>query len=183
MGYVADIFTQERLARLPGDIAIGHVRYSTAGGSMLCNAQPIVASIHAAALSVLMSAALGAAGDLCQGYSGLPDGEGPQAGMVWIEGGSFTMGSHAGEDGHQPSEGPMRVVSISSFAIGRYEVTFGQWDACVAEDACSQVPNDRGWGRSTRPVIYVSWQDIQDFLAWISRKAGVTPGSRFVGSA
>ncbi len=44
MGYVADVFTQERLARLPGDTAIGHVRYSTAGGSMLCNAQPIVAS-------------------------------------------------------------------------------------------------------------------------------------------
>jgi amidophosphoribosyltransferase len=43
MGYVADVFTQERLARLPGDVAIGHVRYSTAGGSMLCNAQPIVA--------------------------------------------------------------------------------------------------------------------------------------------
>jgi len=44
MGYVADVFTQERLARLPGDVAIGHVRYSTAGGSMLCNAQPIVAA-------------------------------------------------------------------------------------------------------------------------------------------
>jgi len=44
MGYVADVFTAERLARLPGDTAIGHVRYSTAGGSMLCNAQPIVAS-------------------------------------------------------------------------------------------------------------------------------------------
>src|SRR5215208_2681447 len=43
MGYVADVFTHERLARLPGDVAIGHVRYSTAGGSMLCNAQPIVA--------------------------------------------------------------------------------------------------------------------------------------------
>jgi amidophosphoribosyltransferase len=46
MGYVADIFTAERLARLPGDTAIGHVRYSTAGGSLLCNAQPIVASTH-----------------------------------------------------------------------------------------------------------------------------------------
>ncbi|HUJ12747.1 MAG TPA: amidophosphoribosyltransferase [Thermoanaerobaculia bacterium] len=44
MGYVADIFTHERLSRLPGDAAIGHVRYSTAGGSMLCNAQPIVAA-------------------------------------------------------------------------------------------------------------------------------------------
>src|SRR5437763_7669726 len=44
MGHVADIFTEERLQRLPGDIAIGHVRYSTAGGSMLCNAQPLGAS-------------------------------------------------------------------------------------------------------------------------------------------
>jgi amidophosphoribosyltransferase len=44
MGYVNDIFTESRLARLPGDTAIGHVRYSTAGGSMLCNAQPLVAS-------------------------------------------------------------------------------------------------------------------------------------------
>jgi amidophosphoribosyltransferase len=43
MGHVADVFTPERLSRLPGDTAIGHVRYSTAGGSMLCNAQPIVA--------------------------------------------------------------------------------------------------------------------------------------------
>ena len=44
MGHVADVFGPERLARLPGQAAIGHVRYSTAGGSMLCNAQPIVAS-------------------------------------------------------------------------------------------------------------------------------------------
>ncbi|HUR80646.1 MAG TPA: amidophosphoribosyltransferase [Thermoanaerobaculia bacterium] len=52
MGYVADVFTQERLARLPGDTAIGHVRYSTAGGSMLCNAQPIVAWTSKGAIAV-----------------------------------------------------------------------------------------------------------------------------------
>ncbi|MGH9457907.1 MAG: amidophosphoribosyltransferase, partial [Thermoanaerobaculia bacterium] len=46
MGYVADVFTHERLARLPGRMAIGHVRYSTAGGSLLCNAQPLVASTN-----------------------------------------------------------------------------------------------------------------------------------------
>jgi amidophosphoribosyltransferase len=46
MGYVADVFTQERLARVTGDTALGHVRYSTAGGSMICNAQPIVAMTH-----------------------------------------------------------------------------------------------------------------------------------------
>ncbi|HEX3107584.1 MAG TPA: amidophosphoribosyltransferase [Thermoanaerobaculia bacterium] len=46
MGKVVDVFTPERMSRLPGDTAIGHVRYSTAGGSMLCNAQPIVVSTH-----------------------------------------------------------------------------------------------------------------------------------------
>jgi amidophosphoribosyltransferase len=52
MGYVADIFTHERISRLPGDMAIGHVRYSTAGGSMLCNAQPIVASTSKGQIAV-----------------------------------------------------------------------------------------------------------------------------------
>src|SRR5262249_19644492 len=52
MGYVADVFTHERLRRLPGDIAIGHVRYSTAGGSMLCNAQPLVASTNKGPIAI-----------------------------------------------------------------------------------------------------------------------------------
>ncbi len=52
MGHVADVFTHERIARLPGDIAVGHVRYSTAGGSMLCNAQPIVASTSKGQIAV-----------------------------------------------------------------------------------------------------------------------------------
>ena len=43
MGWVADVFTPERLRRLPGHRAIGHVRYSTAGSSNLRNAQPITA--------------------------------------------------------------------------------------------------------------------------------------------
>jgi amidophosphoribosyltransferase len=52
MGYVADIFTPARIERLPGDTAIGHVRYSTAGGSMLCNAQPLVASTSKGTIAV-----------------------------------------------------------------------------------------------------------------------------------
>jgi len=42
MGYVADVFDESRLSRLPGRTAVGHVRYSTAGASLLANAQPIV---------------------------------------------------------------------------------------------------------------------------------------------
>jgi amidophosphoribosyltransferase len=44
MGWVADVFSPERLRRLPGSRAIGHVRYSTAGSSRLRNAQPITAN-------------------------------------------------------------------------------------------------------------------------------------------
>jgi formylglycine-generating enzyme required for sulfatase activity/class 3 adenylate cyclase len=92
--------------------------------------------------------------------------------LVAVPSGTFKMGSAADEEDHQPSEGPTHLVSVTPFAIGRYEVTFGQWDACVAEQACKQSPNDRGWGRGTRPVIYVSWQDTKDFLKWLSSKTG-----------
>jgi amidophosphoribosyltransferase len=46
MGLVADIFTEEVLAKLRGSLAIGHTRYSTAGDSALMNAQPIMARSH-----------------------------------------------------------------------------------------------------------------------------------------
>ncbi len=46
MGYVADIFDREVLAGLPGSVAVGHVRYATAGNSNLANAQPVVAKTH-----------------------------------------------------------------------------------------------------------------------------------------
>jgi amidophosphoribosyltransferase len=52
MGYVADVFSHDRIERLPGEAAIGHVRYSTAGGSLLCNAQPLVASTSKGPLAV-----------------------------------------------------------------------------------------------------------------------------------
>lgn len=52
MGYVADIFDREVLARLPGQVAVGHVRYSTAGNSALVNAQPVVANTHRGRLAL-----------------------------------------------------------------------------------------------------------------------------------
>ena len=52
MGYVAEIFDRERLAKLPGSTAVGHVRYSTAGDSLLANAQPVVAKTRRGALAL-----------------------------------------------------------------------------------------------------------------------------------
>jgi amidophosphoribosyltransferase len=52
MGHVAEIFDEARLARLPGRIAIGHVRYSTTGDSRLENAQPIVYNTNKGPLAI-----------------------------------------------------------------------------------------------------------------------------------
>lgn len=59
------------------------------------------------------------------------------------------------------------------FAIGRYEVTFDEWDACVTANACAAVANDEGWGRGRRPVINVSWNDAIAYVNWLSKKTNV----------
>jgi formylglycine-generating enzyme required for sulfatase activity len=82
------------------------------------------------------------------------------------------MGSPETERGRDKNEGPQRKVAITSFAIGKHEVTFAQWDACVAENGCTHKAGDEGWGRGTRPVINVSWHDATAFVAWLTRKTG-----------
>ena len=54
--------------------------------------------------------------------------------MVVVPAGSFTMGSPSTETDRSEDEGPQRTVTIGSdFAVGRYEVTWAEWDACVAD--------------------------------------------------
>lgn len=63
-----------------------------------------------------------------------------------------------------------RSVDIKRpFAVARTEVTFAQWDACVAAKGCAYVPDDNGWGRGDRPVINVSWDDAQVYIRWLNR--------------
>jgi formylglycine-generating enzyme required for sulfatase activity len=60
-----------------------------------------------------------------------------------------------------------------NFEVGRYEVTFAQWDACVSGGGCNGYrPNDQGWGRGNRPVINVSWNDAQAYVQWLSERTG-----------
>ncbi|MBM3555531.1 MAG: hypothetical protein FJX47_08260 [Alphaproteobacteria bacterium] len=91
--------------------------------------------------------------------------------MVVIPAGSFTMGSPAHEQGRDNDEGPQRNVSIRSFALGKTEVTFAEYDSCAAENACPRA-SDNNWGRGNRPVINVSWNDAKAYAAWLSRKTG-----------
>lgn len=93
--------------------------------------------------------------------------------MVVIPAGRFTMGSPATEQGRAFVEGPVHEVTIARpFALGRFEVTFDGWDACVAEGACRKA-RDPGWGRGRHPVVNVSWIDITtQYLPWLSVKSG-----------
>jgi formylglycine-generating enzyme required for sulfatase activity len=93
--------------------------------------------------------------------------------MVVIPGGTFTMGSPEDEEGRYSLEGPQHRVTIEPFAMGKTEVTFAEWDACVAGGGCNGYkPPDQGWGRGSRPVIKVSWKDAKAYVSWLSQYTG-----------
>lgn len=90
--------------------------------------------------------------------------------MVIVPAGKFIMGSP--EDQGDDKERPQHEVTVAKpLAIGGYEVTFAQWDACVAAGACPHAP-DSGWGRGERPVINVSWDDARQYAVWLARLTG-----------
>ena len=103
----------------------------------------------------------------------LKDGSpGPE--MVVIPAGEFMMGSPESESERRTDEGPQhKVVIAKPFAMGRYAVTFEEYDR-FCEAAGRQKPGDEGWGRGRRPVINVTWHDSVAYCAWLSQETGVT---------
>lgn len=95
--------------------------------------------------------------------------------MVVIPPGSFIMGSSPDEIGHYENEAPQRMVTLKHpFAAGRYEITFDEWDACVADYGCASRGHDQWRGRGRRPAVDISWNDAQQYIAWLSFKTGQT---------
>ena len=94
--------------------------------------------------------------------------------MVVVPAGTFMMGGPASDPQSLSSERPVHEVTIGApFAVGVYEVTFDEWNACVADGGCGGYrPADRGWGRGSRPVIQVSWEEAQSYVRWLSEKTG-----------
>ena len=87
--------------------------------------------------------------------------------MVLIKGGAFTMGSKQAEVGREPDEGPASEVEVGDFYLGKYEVTFAQYDA-FCEATGRKKPDDEGWGRGDRPAIRVTWNAAAEFCNWLS---------------
>jgi len=91
--------------------------------------------------------------------------------MVLVEAGSFQMGS---TDGH-PAEQPVHTVHITRpFYMGRYAVTFEEYDRFCDDTIGIRRPKDK-WGRGTRPVSGVDWHDAVTYCNWLSEKEGLTP--------
>jgi formylglycine-generating enzyme required for sulfatase activity len=91
--------------------------------------------------------------------------------MVVLPAGRFAMG----ENGWETQEKPQHKVTIAqAFAVGKYEVTFAEWDACAADGGCTSNPrpSDQGSGKGKRPVVNVSWHDAKEYVAWLTRKTG-----------
>jgi formylglycine-generating enzyme required for sulfatase activity len=83
--------------------------------------------------------------------------------MIFIEGGTFSMGSNEYDD-----EKPIHSVTVSSFYMGKYEVTQKQWREVMGQDP----PELNFKGCDQCPVERVSWNDIQEFLKKLNAKTG-----------
>jgi formylglycine-generating enzyme required for sulfatase activity/DNA-binding SARP family transcriptional activator len=95
--------------------------------------------------------------------------------MVVVPAGQFAMGSLPDEPGHEADEEPQHLVTIATpFAVGKFAVTFDEWDACAAYGDCDPNISDAGLGRGRQPVINVDWEDAKRYVAWLSRMTGKT---------
>ncbi len=104
--------------------------------------------------------------------------------MVVLPPGRFTMGATSPQDAEgDPETRPAWTVRAElpptdveidyPLAVGKYEVTFAEWDRCVAAGWCEYRPHDMGWGRGDRPAIFISRLDAEHYIEWLRSLTGM----------
>ncbi|MBB4429227.1 formylglycine-generating enzyme required for sulfatase activity [Bradyrhizobium sp. CIR48] len=96
--------------------------------------------------------------------------------MVVLPKGTYERGSKDG----QSNEKPVGTVKIDyHLAVGKFEVTFADWDACLEDGGCTYKP-ETSWGRGQQPVHSVSWDDINtQYLPWLNKRRGNKSDARY----
>ena len=92
--------------------------------------------------------------------------------MMPIAAGTFRMGCVSGRDCLYDEQPVHAVTIVRPFALSKYEVTFEEYER-FTEATDRDRPDDEGWGRGRRPVIWVSWNDAQAYVSWLSSETGV----------
>lgn len=93
--------------------------------------------------------------------------------MVWVPGGTFTMGSPDTEEDRSSSEGPQHQVTVQGFWMGKYDVTQLQWQALMGNNpSYFQGAHVNGADSSNRPVDSVSWDDAHAFIGALNSYTG-----------
>lgn len=99
--------------------------------------------------------------------------------FVHVEGGTFMMGDEFWDLWGWCR--PVHEVTLTyDFVMGKYEVTFEEYDAFCDETERS-IPEDRGWGRGQRPAFNVSWWDAIAYCNWLSEKEDLSVAYRLLG--
>jgi formylglycine-generating enzyme required for sulfatase activity len=90
--------------------------------------------------------------------------------MVVVRPGSFIMGDNLGDRSERPAH---RVTIAKPYAIGKYEVTLAQWNACVAAGACKAMAEISAAGLTDKsPARDLSWNDAERYVHWLSTLTG-----------
>lgn len=89
--------------------------------------------------------------------------------MIRVPAGTFSMGCVSDIDCLKDQK-PVHNVTIKEFMLAKHELTFKEWDVCVAQGGCSHYPDDYKFGRDNRPVLNVSWDDAQQYIHWLNEK-------------
>ena len=108
-------------------------------------------------------------------------GNGIKLEMTRVPAGKFLMGSPVNEAERKEDEGPQREVSVSSFLMGRFEVTQQQWRLVagwpkVGTELIASPSESKG---DRLPVEKISWIEAKEFIARLNKKLGLTKGNEY----